>query len=142
MSDDRAGKMPQSSLEHCIERLDRFSCQVAQALALTAPEPTRQELLSLIGPDARPDEVERALDVLHARRLIDSSGETIRIDPAIRGRRSPAGLGPRAAELLSLRSPGELSAIAWNNGMTDCLEDLTREQLVARVAMRLMLRTG
>ncbi|MGO9343022.1 MAG: hypothetical protein ACLP6E_10955 [Acidimicrobiales bacterium] len=137
MSDDRAGKMPQSSLEHCIERLDRFSCQVAQALALTAPEPTRQELLSLIGPDARPDEVERALDVLHARRLIDSSGETIRIDPAIRGRRSPAGLGPRAAELLSLRSPGELSAIAWNNGMTDCLEDLTREQLVARVAMRL-----
>ncbi len=129
--------------EHCIEpadllealdRLDRFSCQVAQALALTAPEPTRKDLFTLIGRDTRPAEVEWALDVLHARRLIDSSGETIRIHPVIREQRSPAGLGPRATELLSLRSAHQLNAIAWNSGMTDCLAGLTREQLVTSVA--------
>ncbi len=116
---------------------DRFSCQVAQALALTGPEPTRQELLALIGPDARPGEVDRALDDLRARGLIERTGGVIRIHPALREQRAPAGLGPTATELLALRTTEQLCSIASNIGMTRPLGLLTTRQLVAGVADRL-----
>ena len=124
----------EARLERCLERLDRFSCQVAQALALTSPEPMRGELLELIGPEAKPCDVDRALDGLHARGLIDMSEGVIRTHPIVRERRGPAGLGPLATELLRLRTTDELHALASNMGMGVCHGGLARPQLVSHVA--------
>ena len=126
-----------SSLQHCLQRLDRFSCQVAQTLALTGPEPSLPEVVELIGPDARPVEVKRVLEDLRARGLIERWGEAIRIHPAIRRQPSPAGLGPQATELLSLRSSEQLRAIAFNVGVPAGSAQQARAHLVARVAKRL-----
>jgi hypothetical protein len=127
----------ESRLEQCLERLDRFSCQVAQALALTSPEPTREELLELIGPEAKSFDVDRALDGLRCRGLIDVSGDAIRVHPIVRERRGPAGLGPRATELLRLRTTDQLHAIASNMGIGVCHGGLSRPQLVSHVAIGL-----
>jgi hypothetical protein len=124
----------ETRLEQCLERLDRFSCQVAQALALTSPEPTRGELLELIGPEAKPCDVDRALDGLAARGLITMSEGGIRIHPIVRERRGPAGLGPQVTELLRLRSTDELHAIASNMDMGVCHGGLSRPQLLSHVA--------
>lgn len=126
-----------SSLQQCLQRLDRFSCQVAQALALTTPEPSLHEVVELIGPDARPGEVDRVLEDLRARGLIERWGESIRIHPAIRAQRAPAGLGPPAISLLSLRSSEELRAIASNVGVAVGCAQPEEAHLVARVAERL-----
>ena len=130
--EERLGSL--ASLQQCLKRLDRFSCQVAQVLALTGPEPTADEVVGLIGPDARPDEVHRALEDLRARGLIERSKDAIRIHPAIREQRAPAGLGPQATALLSLRSAEELLAIASNIEVTVGPSQPSHPQLVARVA--------
>ena len=126
-----------SSIEQCLRRLDRWSCQVAHTLALTGPAPILHDVVELIGPDARPDEVDGALDDLRARGLIERWGAAIRIHPAIRGERAPAGLGPPAAALLSLRSSDELLAIASNVGMSVGCVQRDETHLVAGLAKRL-----
>lgn len=130
--EERLGAM--SSIEQCLRRLDRWSCQVAHTLALTGPAPTLHDVVELIGPDARPDEVDGALEDLRARGLIERWGAAIRIHPAIRGERAPAGLGPPAAALLSLRSSDELLAIASNVGMSVGRVQRQESHLVTRLA--------
>ncbi|GGZ45191.1 hypothetical protein GCM10010387_44610 [Streptomyces inusitatus] len=115
-----------ASVVRALERLDRFTLQTAEALAV-APEPGRYEtLLALLGGDDGDLEVEAALpgavETLRTQALVWGGGGRLRLVRTARelltpspSRPSPTGLGPTVAEATAGMSPGRLQEILAAN---------------------------
>ncbi|MBW1603756.1 helicase C-terminal domain-containing protein [Streptomyces sp. JJ66] len=111
-----------ASAARAVERLDRFTLQTAQALAI-APDPCpRAELAALLpgGEEALPG----ALAALRERALVWGPDEQLRLVRTVRelltpsaSAPSPTGLGPTLAEAASGMSPGRLQELLATAGL-------------------------
>jgi hypothetical protein len=121
----RAGT--RASVVRAIERLDRFTLQTAEALAV-APEPAPYETLrALLTGDEGDPQVEAALPIavaaLRDQALIWGGNDRLRLVRTARellapspNHPSPTGLGPTVAEATTGMSPGRIQEIltaAW-----------------------------
>ncbi|MFE2558972.1 helicase-associated domain-containing protein [Streptomyces sp. NPDC059352] len=123
----RAGT--RGSVVRAIERLDRFSLQTAEALAV-APDPTPYPvLLGLLTGDEGAPEIEAALPgavaLLREQALVWGDDERLRLVRTAREllapsaqHPSPTGLGPTVAEATSGMSPGRVQEIIAAAGLT------------------------
>ncbi|GAA4913793.1 helicase C-terminal domain-containing protein [Streptomyces coeruleoprunus] len=122
----RAGT--RASVVRALERLDRFTLQTAEALAV-APDPAPYRvLLGLMAGDAGdPDAVAalpRAVDVLREQALAWGPDDRLRLVRTAREllapspqHPSPTGLGPTVAEATAGMSPGRLQEILQAAGL-------------------------
>ncbi|MET8023506.1 helicase C-terminal domain-containing protein [Streptomyces avermitilis] len=122
----RAGT--RASVVRALERLDRFTLQTAEALAV-APDPaTYDELLGLMaGDDADRDVTKalpRALAALRDQALVWGSDDRLRLVRTAREllapspqHPSPTGLGPTVAEATAGMSPGRVQEILAAAGL-------------------------
>ncbi|KUF19763.1 helicase C-terminal domain-containing protein [Streptomyces silvensis] len=122
----RAGT--RASVVRALERLDRFTQQVAEALAV-APEPaTYGELLGLVAGDDEPDGVrdalDRALGTLRGQALVWGGDDRFRLVRTAREllaptpqRPSPTGLGPTVGEAMAGMSPGRVQSLVTAAGL-------------------------
>ncbi|MEU6224678.1 helicase C-terminal domain-containing protein [Streptomyces sp. NPDC047042] len=123
----RAGT--RASVVRALERLDRFTLQTAQALAV-APDPAAyDDLLDLLaGDDADPGvtaALPRALGVLREQALVWGGTDRLRLVRTAREllapspqHPSPTGLGPTVAEATAGMSPGRVQEIVTAAGLT------------------------
>ncbi|WP_405536630.1 helicase C-terminal domain-containing protein [Streptomyces sp. NBC_00075] len=123
----RAGT--RASVVRALERLDRFTLQTAQALAV-APDPAAYEdLLALLAGDAADPAVAaalpRALTVLREQALVWGGTDRLRLVRTAREllspspqHPSPTGLGPTVAEATAGMSPGRIQEIVTAAGLT------------------------
>ncbi|MER5951968.1 helicase-associated domain-containing protein [Streptomyces sp. NPDC001904] len=118
----RAGT--RASVVRALDRLDRFTQQVAQALAV-APEPATYEALAALlpGPDTA-DALAPAVTVLREQALIWGGDDQLRLVRTAREllvptpqHPSPTGLGPTVAEATSGMSPGRVQEIVAAAGL-------------------------
>lgn len=112
-----------------LERLDRFTLQTAQALAV-APDPAAyDDLLALLAGDAADPAVTavlpRALTVLREQALVWGGTDRLRLVRTAREllapspqHPSPTGLGPTVAEATAGMSPGRVQEIVAAAGLT------------------------
>ncbi|MFI1018102.1 helicase C-terminal domain-containing protein [Streptomyces sp. NPDC020965] len=121
----RAGT--RASVVRALERLDRFTLQAAEALAV-APEPASYEgLLTLLTGDEGDPAIEtalpRAVDALRSQalvwggdrlRLVRTARELLAPSPT---RPSPTGLGPTVAEATAGMSPGRIQEVIAAAGL-------------------------
>ncbi|MFI6285882.1 helicase C-terminal domain-containing protein [Streptomyces sp. NPDC051018] len=122
----RAGT--RASVVRALERLDRFTLQAAEALAV-APDPASYEaLLALLTGDEGDPAIEEALPRAVARlrtqalvwggderlRLVRTARELLAPSPT---RPSPTGLGPTVAESTAGMSPGRIQEIVKAAGL-------------------------
>ncbi|MEG8279284.1 helicase C-terminal domain-containing protein [Streptomyces sp. AHA2] len=122
----RAGT--RASVVRALERLDRFTLQTAEALAV-APDPAEYgDLLGLMaGDDAEPAVVAalpHALDVLREQALVWGGDDRLRLVRTAREllspspqHPSPTGLGPTVREAASGMSPGRIQEIVTTAGL-------------------------
>ncbi|MEW2520085.1 helicase C-terminal domain-containing protein [Actinacidiphila alni] len=129
-----------TSVVRALEHLDRFTQQVAEALAVTADPCPYETLLTLLtggpGPAAHgeplpPETVEavtaalpRAVDVLRARALLWGGDDRLRLVRTARDVLAPAatvpsatGLGPSVSEATAGMSPSRLQEILADAGL-------------------------
>ncbi|MGY1498842.1 helicase-associated domain-containing protein [Streptomyces sp. QTS52] len=123
----RAGT--RASVVRALERLDRFTLQTAQALAV-APDPAAyDDLLALLAGDAADPAVTaalpRALSALREQALVWGGRDRLRLVRTAREllapspqHPSPTGLGPTVAEATSGMSPGRVQDIVAAAGLT------------------------
>ncbi|GAA0303109.1 helicase-associated domain-containing protein [Streptomyces turgidiscabies] len=123
----RAGT--RASVVRALERLDRFTLQTAQALAV-APDPAAyDDLLALLAGDAADPgvvaAVPRALAVLREQALVWGGQDRLRLVRTAREllapspqHPSPTGLGPTVAEATAGMSPGRVQEIVAAAGLT------------------------
>ncbi|WP_329273451.1 helicase C-terminal domain-containing protein [Streptomyces sp. NBC_01451] len=123
----RAGT--RASVVRALERLDRFTLQTAQALAV-APDPASYDgLLALLAGDAADPAVTaalpRALGVLREQALVWGGTDRLRLVRTAREllapspqHPSPTGLGPTVAEATAGMSPGRVQEIVAAAGLT------------------------
>ncbi|WP_327696619.1 helicase C-terminal domain-containing protein [Streptomyces sp. NBC_00459] len=123
----RAGT--RASVVRALERLDRFTLQTAQALAV-APDPAAyDDLLALLAGDAADPAVTaalpRALTVLREQALVWGGTDRLRLVRTAREllapspqHPSPTGLGPTVAEATAGMSPGRVQEIVAAAGLT------------------------
>ncbi|WP_372347570.1 helicase-associated domain-containing protein [Streptomyces sp. KL116D] len=118
----RAGT--RASVIRALDRLDRFTQQVAQALAVT-PEPTTYETLrGLLPGDGTEEALPRAVARLREQALAWGADDQLRLVRTARELLSPApqhpsptGLGPTVAEATSGMSPGRVQEIVAAAGL-------------------------
>ncbi|MFI2348616.1 helicase-associated domain-containing protein [Streptomyces sp. NPDC019443] len=122
----RAGT--RASVVRALERLDRFTLQTAEALAV-APDPAPYAtLLALLtgeeGDPAIEAALPRAVDVLRGQALVWGGDDRLRLVRTAREllapsptRPSPTGLGPTVAEATAGMSPGRLQEILAAAGL-------------------------
>ncbi|MFI8963891.1 helicase-associated domain-containing protein [Streptomyces sp. NPDC053493] len=122
----RAGT--RGSVVRALERLDRFTLQTAEALAV-APDPAPYPVLLglLTGENADPEieaALPRAVAVLRAQALVWGDDERLRLVRTAREllapsaqHPSPTGLGPTVAEATAGMSPGRLQEIIAAAGL-------------------------
>ncbi|WP_254706571.1 helicase-associated domain-containing protein, partial [Streptomyces lunaelactis] len=122
----RAGT--RASVVRALERLDRFTLQTAEALAV-APDPASYDtLLALLTGDEGDEEIEAALPhavgTLRTQALIWGGGDRLRLVRTAREllapsptRPSPTGLGPTVAEATAGMSPTRLQEILAAAGL-------------------------
>ncbi|MEW2545870.1 helicase C-terminal domain-containing protein [Streptomyces sp. NPDC047002] len=122
----RAGT--RASVVRALERLDRFTLQAAEALAV-APEPaTLRALRGLLAGDDGDEAVEaalpRALETLRDQALVWGDDERLRLVRTARellapspAHPSPTGLGPTVAEAITGMSPGRVQEIVAAAGL-------------------------
>ncbi|MER6912510.1 helicase C-terminal domain-containing protein [Streptomyces sp. NPDC000594] len=122
----RAGT--RASVLRALERLDRFTLQTAEALAV-GPDPTPYPvLLRLLGGDDGDPQITATLPdavaTLRAQALIWGGDDRLRLVRTARellapapGRPSPTGLGPTVAEATAGMSPGRLQTILVTAGL-------------------------
>ncbi|MEV3855972.1 helicase-associated domain-containing protein [Streptomyces sp. NPDC050095] len=118
----RAGT--RASVIRALDRLDRFTQQVAQALAV-APEPaTYEKLLALLPGEHTADALPGAVATLREQALLWGGDEQIRLVRTVREllapapqHPSPTGLGPTVAEATSGMSPTRLQEIVAAAGL-------------------------
>ncbi|MGW6455619.1 helicase-associated domain-containing protein [Streptomyces sp. NPDC055078] len=122
----RAGT--RASVVRALERLDRFTLQTAEALAVTAEPASYSGLLALLTGDERDPAIEAALPMavesLRTQALLWGSGDRLRLVRTAREllapsptRPSPTGLGPTVAEATAGMSPGRLQEIITTAGL-------------------------
>ncbi|GAA2386347.1 helicase-associated domain-containing protein [Streptomyces glaucosporus] len=116
----RAGA--RTSVLRALERLDRFSLQVAEALAV-APDPCPYGTLAGLLPGGEA-QLPRALGLLRERALVWGGDDRLRLVRTARelltpsaDRPSPTGLGPTLAEAASGMSPGRLQEVLTAAGL-------------------------
>lgn len=122
----RAGT--RASVVRALERLDRFSLQVAQALAV-APDPAPYPVLLGLFTGGRPDPaveeaLPRAVALLREQALVWGEDDRLRLVRTAREllspspqHPSPTGLGPTVAEATAGMSPGRLQEIVAAAGL-------------------------
>ncbi|WP_137994167.1 helicase C-terminal domain-containing protein [Streptomyces vilmorinianum] len=122
----RAGT--RGSVVRALERLDRFTLQTAEALAV-APDPAPYPVLLglLSGDDGDPDieaALPRAVEVLREQALIWGDEDRLRLVRTAREllapspqHPSPTGLGPTVAEATAGMSPGRIQEIIATAGL-------------------------
>jgi hypothetical protein len=122
----RAGT--RASVVRALERLDRFTLQTAQALAVAADPAPYDELLGLMAGDARDPAVvnalPRAVAVLREQALVWGADDRLRLVRTAREllapapqHPSPTGLGPTVAEATVGMSPGRIQEIVTAAGL-------------------------
>ncbi|MEU6847423.1 helicase-associated domain-containing protein [Streptomyces sp. NPDC046716] len=118
----RAGT--RASVVRALDRLDRFTQQVAQALAV-APEPATYDALAALlpGPDTG-ETLPRAVADLREQALVWGGDDQLRLVRTAREllvptpqHPSPTGLGPTVAEATSGMSPGRVQEIVAAAGL-------------------------
>ncbi|MYS90298.1 MULTISPECIES: helicase C-terminal domain-containing protein [Streptomyces] len=122
----RAGT--RASVVRALERLDRFTLQTAQALAVAADPATYDELLGLMaGDDADPavaQALPHALGILREQALVWGGDDRLRLVRTAREllapspqHPSPTGLGPTVQEATAGMSPGRIQEIVTTAGL-------------------------
>ncbi|MFJ6897656.1 helicase-associated domain-containing protein [Streptomyces hokutonensis] len=122
----RAGT--RASVVRALERLDRFTLQTAQALAVAADPAPYDELLGLMAGDARDPAVvnalPRAVAALREQALVWGADDRLRLVRTAREllapapqHPSPTGLGPTVAEATAGMSPGRIQEIVTAAGL-------------------------
>ncbi|MGW7363667.1 helicase-associated domain-containing protein [Streptomyces sp. NPDC054841] len=122
----RAGT--RASVVRALERLDRFTLQTAQALAVAAEPASYDTVRALLAGDDGDPAVEaalpRAVDVLREQALVWGDDERLRLVRTARellvpspAHPSPTGLGPTVAEATAGMSPGRLQEIVAAAGL-------------------------
>ncbi|MGW1882244.1 helicase-associated domain-containing protein [Streptomyces sp. NPDC001970] len=122
----RAGT--RASVVRALERLDRFTLQTAQALAVAAEPASYDTVLGLLAGDAGEQAVEGALShslgVLREQALVWGDDDRLRLVRTARellapspSHPSPTGLGPTVAEATAGMSPGRLQEILAASGL-------------------------
>ncbi|MFD5129431.1 helicase-associated domain-containing protein [Streptomyces olindensis] len=122
----RAGT--RASVVRALERLDRFTLQTAEALAVAADPATYEELLGLMAGDAGDPAVTaalpHALDVLREQALVWGGDDRLRLVRTAREllapspqHPSPTGLGPTVQEATAGMSPGRIQEIVTAAGL-------------------------
>ncbi|MCH0562012.1 helicase C-terminal domain-containing protein [Streptomyces sp. MUM 2J] len=122
----RAGT--RASVVRALDRLDRFTLQTAQALAVATDPASYTDLLGLMAGDAGDPEVAAALPhALHQLReqaLVWGGDDRLRLVRTAREllapspqHPSPTGLGPAAAEAAAGMSPGRIQEIVTTAGL-------------------------
>lgn len=117
----RAGT--RASVVRALERLDRFTLQTAEALAV-APDGCGSGTARSLLPDVPPAAVDAALSRLRGQALVWGPGERLRLVRTARdllvpsaGTPSPTGLGPSLAECASGMSPGRIQELIADAGL-------------------------
>ncbi|AXE86767.1 helicase C-terminal domain-containing protein [Streptomyces sp. Go-475] len=122
----RAGT--RASVVRALERLDRFTLQTAEALAVAADPATYEELLGLMAGDEGDPAVTaalpHALDVLREQALVWGADDRLRLVRTAREllapspqHPSPTGLGPTVQEATAGMSPGRIQEIVTAAGL-------------------------
>ncbi|MFG2553253.1 helicase-associated domain-containing protein [Streptomyces sp. NPDC048581] len=122
----RAGT--RASVVRALERLDRFTLQTAEALAVAADPATYDELLGLMAGDAGDPAVAgalpHALGTLRDQALVWGGDDRLRLVRTAREllvpapqHPSPTGLGPTVREATSGMSPGRIQEIVTTAGL-------------------------
>lgn len=126
----RAGT--RASVVRALERLDRFTQQVAEALAVAAEPAAYAEVLGLLagddgeGADAAEvrDAFDHALAALRGQALVWGGDDRLRLVRTAREllaptpqRPSPTGLGPTVAEAMAGMSPGRVQSLVAAAGL-------------------------
>ncbi|MEV6481427.1 helicase-associated domain-containing protein [Streptomyces sp. NPDC051576] len=122
----RAGT--RASVVRALERLDRFTLQTAEALAVAADPAPYDELLGLMAGDARDPAVvnalPRAVAALREQALVWGADDRLRLVRTAREllapspqHPSPTGLGPTVAEATAGMSPGRIQEIVTTAGL-------------------------
>ncbi|MEU0105096.1 helicase C-terminal domain-containing protein [Streptomyces sp. NPDC006251] len=122
----RAGT--RASVVRALERLDRFTLQTAEALAVAADPATYEELLGLMAGDEGDPSVTaalpHALDVLREQALVWGADDRLRLVRTAREllapspqHPSPTGLGPTVQEATAGMSPGRIQEIVTAAGL-------------------------
>ncbi|MFC8367232.1 helicase-associated domain-containing protein [Streptomyces sp. NPDC057239] len=122
----RAGT--RASVVRALERLDRFTLQTAQALAVAADPASYDELLGLMAGDDRDPAVSAALPhalrVLREQALVWGGDDRLRLVRTAREllapspqHPSPTGLGPTVREATTGMSPGRIQEIVATAGL-------------------------
>ncbi|MFE4643861.1 DNA-binding protein, partial [Streptomyces sp. NPDC056730] len=122
----RAGT--RASVVRALERLDRFTLQTAEALAVATEPASYDTLRALLTGDEGDPEIEavlpRAVETLRDRALIWGADDRLRLVRTAREllapsptHPSPTGLGPTVAEATAGMSPGRLQEILTAAGL-------------------------
>ncbi|MEV4971250.1 helicase C-terminal domain-containing protein [Streptomyces scopuliridis] len=122
----RAGT--RASVVRALERLDRFTLQTAEALAVATEPAPYDTLRALLTGDEGDPEIEaalpRAVETLRDRALIWGADDRLRLVRTAREllapsptHPSPTGLGPTVAEATAGMSPGRLQEILTTAGL-------------------------
>ncbi|MFH8990692.1 helicase-associated domain-containing protein [Streptomyces sp. NPDC017940] len=122
----RAGT--RASVVRALERLDRFTQQVAEALAVASEPAAYGELLGLVAGDGEPGELrgalDRALATLRGQALVWGGDDRFRLVRTAREllaptpqRPSPTGLGPTVGEAMAGMSPGRVQSLVSAAGL-------------------------
>ncbi|MET7273575.1 helicase C-terminal domain-containing protein [Streptomyces flaveolus] len=130
----RAGT--RASVVRALERLDRFTLQTAEALAVAADPATYGELLGLLaGDDGDPavaGALPRALALLREQALVWGGDDRLRLVRTAREllapspqHPSPTGLGPTVREAAAGMSPGRVQEILTTLGLPSTHDSVT-----------------
>jgi hypothetical protein len=122
----RAGT--RASVVRALERLDRFTLQTAEAVAVSPEPASYEEVQALLTGDEGDPQIERALPValttLRDQALIWGADDRLRLVRTARellapspAHPSPTGLGPTVAEATAGMSPGRLQGILTSAGL-------------------------
>ncbi|MFI1504523.1 helicase-associated domain-containing protein [Streptomyces sp. NPDC020597] len=122
----RAGT--RASVVRALERLDRFTLQTAEALAVAGDPATREELFGLMAGDAHDQAVVAALPAalaaLREQALVWGADDRLRLVRTAREllapspqHPSPTGLGPSVREATAGMSPGRIQEIVATVGL-------------------------
>ncbi|MDF3300457.1 helicase-associated domain-containing protein [Streptomyces tropicalis] len=140
----RAGT--RASVVRALERLDRFTLQTAEALAVAGDPATRDELLGLMAGDAGDPDVAAALphavDTLREQALAWGGDDRLRLVRTAREllapspqHPSPTGLGPTVQEATAGMSPGRIQELVAAAGLAS-----THDSVSAVAALTALFR--
>ncbi|MEV0845181.1 helicase-associated domain-containing protein [Streptomyces sp. NPDC049954] len=138
----RAGT--RASVVRALERLDRFTLQTAEALAVApdpAPHPALERLLT--GDDGDPEVVAAlpgAIAELRERALVWGGEDQLRLVRTARellapspSHPSPTGLGPTIAEATAGMSPGRLQSVLVETGLPSTHDSVSAVRALTRL---------